>query len=190
MYLEIFNEVMIMIINYHLFSFTKFVSYEASYVMGYSMVSCIGIVVAVNITNMVLKSIKKSKDMKRLKAAQLKYRKEQKVLRMMMNVSRFAKLNEVDSMMWSVTKKQDKDVDGNQVVDPRKIKMNYEEKGRPIAFWMQKVSAKKPKKKRGPMPRSDLMEVIREDTEESVRGPNIEELIADADKEIHRTNRA
>ena len=69
MHLEVFNEVVIMFTNYHLFAFTNFVNADTSYLMGYSLVFCIALVVAVNIAVMVHKSIVKFKTNKRLMAS-------------------------------------------------------------------------------------------------------------------------
>jgi hypothetical protein len=57
-YIEIFNEIMIMIINYHMVSFSEFnLDVDMQFNMGYSLIGFIFLVVFVNIMNMVIKQI-------------------------------------------------------------------------------------------------------------------------------------
>ena len=56
--LEIFNESMIMVIQYHLLVFSKFnLDNTSKYQMGYSYVGVIGVTLVVNILNALIKSI-------------------------------------------------------------------------------------------------------------------------------------
>lgn len=54
--IEVFNEWMIMVMNYHLVAFSEFnMNTKAQYNMGYSYVFMIGVVIAVNLSFMFVK---------------------------------------------------------------------------------------------------------------------------------------
>ena len=51
--IEIFNEIMIMLMNYHMACFSEFnLSIEMQFLMGYSFIACIAIMVVVNLSAM------------------------------------------------------------------------------------------------------------------------------------------
>jgi hypothetical protein len=67
-YIEIFNEIMIMIINYHMVSFSEFnLDVNMQFNMGYSLIAVIFFVVFVNIMSMVRKQLEKHKRIRVLK---------------------------------------------------------------------------------------------------------------------------
>jgi len=65
---EIFNEFVILIVGYHLFTFTNFVQDEMKqFEMGYSLVMFISLTFISNITQMVIRNVRKVRQKLRLK---------------------------------------------------------------------------------------------------------------------------
>ena len=76
---EIFNEFVILIVGYHLFTFTNFVlDGMKQFEMGYSLVIFISLTFVSNIVNMVIKNVRKLRQKLRLKQQKenFKYYKE------------------------------------------------------------------------------------------------------------------
>ena len=68
-YLEVVNEILIMMTIYHMFMFSKFnYNLDLQFTMGYSMVATICILVAINISMMVRKAVLQYRSKKRKEA--------------------------------------------------------------------------------------------------------------------------
>ena len=61
-YIETFNEAMIMVMNYHMVSFSNFnVSHESQFTMGYSFVASVVFVIAANLASVGIALYNKAK---------------------------------------------------------------------------------------------------------------------------------
>ena len=78
MRLVMFNEVMIMISCYHLFTFSRAVDFKFNHIAGYSYAINIGFLVTVNVGVMIWKAIEKHRRNLRMKKAQKAYRESLK----------------------------------------------------------------------------------------------------------------
>ena len=78
-YLEIFNEIMIIMCTYHMVLFSQFNgSPELHFLLGYTYVGVIALVIVVNIGLLLFKSVTKARRLSALKQLRINYLKAKK----------------------------------------------------------------------------------------------------------------